>query len=207
MKWESCTSLIGLDEAGVGPAFGSMWASAVYIPEGVHIDGLADSKRLTAGRRLRIRERILETCFFGMGEVTSDEIDSFGLAECRRLVFERALDDFFAKHSSLDVSMLVIDGTIFRSYRSIPHTCLPKADQLVPQASAASILAKTERDAQVLSLCDTMPFLHERYGIRDNKGYLSSSHIEGIRNHGYSAFHRTSYNIRQLSGSFLAGSK
>ena len=93
---------------------------------------------------------------------------------------------------------LVVDGTLFRPWRGVPYACVPRADATVACVSAASVLAKTERDAQVLRWCADDPTLDARYGIASNKGYLSARHIEGLRAHGYSEFHRRSYRVRAL---------
>ena len=66
--------------------------------------------------------------------------------------------------------------------------------------NAASVLAKTTRDAQVVAWCDEDPTLDARYGLRSNKGYLSRAHVEGIRTHGFTSRHRRSYRIRGLAG-------
>lgn len=111
-------------------------------------------------------------------------------------VFERALDDLFRKHPTLVVDQIIVDGTLFRPYKNISYECIPKADLTNPHVSAASILAKTTRDAQILELCDAEPELDERYGIRSNKGYLGVAHIKGLQEHGFSSHHRTSYRIK-----------
>lgn len=188
--------IVGLDEAGVGPALGSLWAGAVHIPDGQTIQGLADSKKLTEKRRNRLRQEITTMCLYGLGEVTSIEVDSLGLGECRRLVFERALDDLFRKHPTIEITKLVVDGTLFRPYKEIPYECVPRADQTNPHVSAASILAKTTRDAQILELCDAEPDLDDKYGIRSNKGYLAPAHIKGLQLHGFTRHHRRSYRIK-----------
>ena len=188
--------IVGLDEAGVGPAFGSLWASAVYLP--ADIPGVGDSKTLTAPKRARLRDRILETASYGLGEVTAHEIDTYGLGEARRLVFERALDDLMVRFPDTQPSKLLVDGTLFRPWRNVPHECIPKADALYACVSAASILAKTTRDAQVEALCDAHPDLDASYGLRKNKGYLAAVHIQGLQQHGYSEHHRRSYRIRAL---------
>ena len=188
--------MLGLDEAGVGPAFGSLWAAAVA--DHPDLQGIKDSKSVTPTRRAAMRETILATAAYGLGEVTHAEIDSLGLGEARRLVFERALDDYVARGHPMPTS-LVVDGTLFRAWRGVPFECRPKADATVPCVSAASILAKTTRDAQVLALCDADPSLHAKYDLRNNKGYLSPPHIAGLREHGYSEHHRRSYRIRALA--------
>ena len=95
---------------------------------------------------------------------------------------------------------LQVDGTIFRPWVHqgvvVPYRLQPGADGCVPCVSAASILAKTTRDAQILQLCDDHPYLQERYDLRANKGYLSHRHLQGLREHGRSPWHRASFNIR-----------
>ena len=153
--------LVGLDEAGVGPAWGSMWAAAVHLPADATLTGLTDSKRLTARKREARREEILKTCPYGLGEVTAAEIDAMGLGEARRVVFERALDDLVARGNSPLPTRLIVYGTLFRPWRGVPHECVPRADATVPCVSAASVLAKTTRDAQVLAACDADPDLDD----------------------------------------------
>ena len=195
--WYSLMVLVGLDEAGVGPAFGSVWAAAVHLPQ--PLEGLADSKKITEKRRDALRSRLDEReTPHGLGEVTANEIDTLGLAEARRLVFERSLEDLCIKFPHIVPTELIVDGTIFRSWRDIPYQCIPKADDTVPCVSAASIYAKTTRDRQVEAWCDEDETLQSRYGIRCNKGYLSQEHISGIRTHGRTARHRHSYRIRSL---------
>jgi ribonuclease HII len=189
--------LVGLDEAGAGPAYGSLWAAAVHLP--VAVDGLADSKALTPARRAAVRERVLAVAAYGLGEVTAAEIDAAGMAEARRLVFERALDDFVARGHATPTE-LVVDGTIFRPWRGVPHACVPKADATVPCVAAASVLAKTTRDAQVEAWCDADPTLDARYALRKNKGYLSPAHVAGLKAHGPADRHRRSFRIRALEG-------
>lgn len=188
---------VGVDEAGVGPAYGSVWAAAVHVPRPV--EGVRDSKTLSERRRDAFRNRILaeEGVAYGLGEVTYDEIDRLGLAEARRLVFDRALDDYAARDGPTPTKILV-DGSLFRPWRDVPYECHDRADALFPCVSAASILAKTSRDAQVRAWCEEDPTLHERYALKSNKGYLSTAHVEGLRTHGYSARHRRSYHIRAL---------
>lgn len=184
--------VVGLDEAGVGPGFGSLWAAAVHLP--TQLDGVADSKRLSAKTRQRLRETLLTSALYGLGEVTAHEIDTLGLGEARRLVFDRALDDFATRHPPPD--RIVVDGTLFRPWRAVPYECVPRADATNPHVSAASILAKTSRDAQVMAWCDEDASLDTKYHIRSNKGYLSAGHISGIVEHGFTDRHRRTYRIK-----------
>lgn len=197
-------TLVGLDEAGCGPVVGSLWAAAVHLRGLEGLEGLTDSKQVSERKRAVLRAQIVDKGhYYGLGEVTCAEIDACGMAEARRLVFERALADYVARGGP-DPTMLEVDGTIFRSWTSpvtghvVPHTCTPKADATVPCVSAASILAKTTRDAQISELCDAHPELDTRYDLRNNKGYLSPKHLAGLQEHGRSAWHRASFRIKAL---------
>lgn len=194
--------LVGLDEAGVGPAFGSLWAAAVGFAEGVAPEGLNDSKKMTEKRRVRLRTALDAThgVHVGLGEVTQWEIDVRGLAWARRVVFHRALDDFVARHGIVPTD-LIVDGTLFAPWReNVPYECRPKADATVSQVMAASVYAKTTRDAQIAELVDCEPELDLKYGLRANKGYLTKQHIAGLHAHGWSALHRRTYRIPGMRG-------
>ena len=185
----------GLDEAGCGPALGDLVAAACVLPDA--IAGLADSKKLTPRRRRALYEQITQRCAYGLGVVTNVEIDERGLAWARRAVFHRALDDLVERTGCVPDS-LVVDGTLFEPWRGVPYECKPRADATVPCVSAASVLAKVTRDDSVDALCDAHPELDERYGVRSNKGYLAPKHLEGLRAHGFTQWHRCSYKIKGL---------
>lgn len=189
--------MLGLDEAGCGPAFGDLVASAVFIPETVaSLKGITDSKKLSEKKRNIFFETICSECLFGIGKVTNHEIDENGLAEARRVVFERALDNFQEKYPNFEIKKLIIDGTIFRQWKNIQYECVVGGDSKYEAVSAASIIAKVTRDNDIYNLCKENPYLDEFYDISKNKGYLSSKkHKEGIKKHGLSVFHRHSYKI------------
>lgn len=191
------TVTVGVDEAGVGCAWGSLWASAVHLP--VEVSGLCDSKKMTEKRRERMRVEVLATARYGMGEVTHEEIDRLGLGEARRLVFERALDDFANRYGVVP-DHIIVDGTLYRPWRDVSYTLEPGADDTHACVSAASVLAKTTRDRQVVSICEGPDGAqYTPYGIRSNKGYLSKNHIDAIRRLGRTPLHRHSYRIRSLN--------
>ena len=190
---------VGLDEAGAGPAFGSLWAGAVHLA--TPLPSARDSKTLGAKRREALRVHIEAHHPYGLGEVTCTEIDALGMGEARRLAFERARDDYSARGGP-PPDMIHVDGTLYRPWKyeghEVPFQCQPQADRTVPCVSAASILAKTHRDAQVAHFCDAHPELDVQYALRSNKGYLSPAHIAGLRAHGRSPWHRASFHIRAL---------
>lgn len=193
--------IVGLDEAGVGPAFGSLWAAAVAIPNDEEFQGMKDSKRMSEKKRELMYEKLTKQTLWGLGEVTCSEIDESGLARARRVVFHRALKNLFENNPGVHVKKLIVDGTIFESWNDIPYECIPKADEKYSCVAAASVLAKVTRDRQVSRLCDEDQTLSDRYGIHKNKGYLSDEHIRGIKEHGYTEFHRRSYKIRKIETS------
>lgn len=192
--------VVGLDEAGVGACFASLWASAVHLT-GPPIPGLCDSKRMTEKTRERMRVEVLTRARYGMGEVTHTEIDTIGLGEARRVVFERALDDFVSKYDIVP-DHVIVDGSMYRPWRDVPYTLEPRADDTYACVSAASVLAKTTRDRQVIDICDAPDGeMYAQYDIRRNKGYLTKKHIDTIRRLGRTPLHRHSYNIRSLTQS------
>jgi len=192
--------IVGVDEAGCGPAFGDLVASAVILPDNCSIEGLADSKKLTNNKRNALFKKITSpenNCAFGIGAVSNIEIDTNGLAWARRVVFHRALDDLEQKgylHSN--IANIIVDGNIFKEWKNVKYECIIKADEKIPCVSAASIVAKVTRDMSILKLCEEFPDLVKKYKLDKNKGYLTKDHVNGIRTHGLTDFHRKSYNIR-----------
>lgn len=192
--------IVGVDEAGCGPAFGDLVASAVILPDNCSIEGLADSKKLTENKRNALFKKITSpenNCAFGIGVVSNLEIDTNGLAWARRVVFHRALDDLEQKgylHSN--IANIIVDGNIFKEWKNVKYECINKADEKIPCVSAASIVAKVTRDMSILKLCEQIPDLAKKYKLDKNKGYLTKDHISGIRIHGLTSFHRKSYNIK-----------
>lgn len=176
----------GVDEAGVGALFGDMVAAAVVMP--THID-VADSKRTSAKRRKVMYDQIMAQAEVGVGRVTSEEIDTLGMAHCRRLVLTRAVDALAETHGA--PQHIIVDGTLFTPWRDVPYECIPRADATVPCVSAASIVAKVTRDEWVAHMCtqhDLAP-----YGMPGNAGYPTAAHKAAIQNHGSTPWHRKSF--------------
>lgn len=179
--------LAGVDEAGVGPLMGDLVAAAVVLPtEGV--EGVADSKKLSAKRRSVLAERVRAAATCAIGSVSAQEIDTHGMAWARRAVFHRALDAL-----SVRPDKIIVDGTLFEPWHDVPYECIPRADATVPAVGAASILAKVERDARVEALCKAQPEMASRYGWAKNKGYPTPQHLNALKEHGATEFHRHSF--------------
>lgn len=186
------SGIAGVDEAGVGSLMGSMTAGAVVLPVEFDKSGLCDSKKMTEKTRKIMYEKLMKEAYVGIGVITNHEIDQLGMARCRRLVFHRALDDLLSKHD-INMTKIIVDGTLFDAYKNILHECMPKADTIVPEVSAASIIAKHYRDTQVLTLCEQQPDIAERYDWKKNKGYPAPKHLAGLKLHGIVEHHRKSY--------------
>lgn len=182
--------IVGCDEAGCGALMGDLVAAAVSIPDDVADRPFRDSKVLTERRRGQLAARVREECLWGIGSVSAREIDEIGMGEARRVVFERALDDFASRNPSCVILHVVVDGNLFRPWRDVPYTLEPRADSRYDHVSAASILAKTERDARVCALTG-----FDAYGWQRNKGYPSKAHRDAIRTHGVTEHHRRSFRL------------
>jgi len=177
----------GCDEAGRGCLAGPVYAAAVILPTGFDIKGLDDSKKLNESKRNRLRKLIEESALaYAVARVEPAEIDEINILNASYLAMHRALD----RLSKLPDQILV-DGNRFRSYREIPHHCIVGGDGKYMSIAAASILAKTYRDAYMEQLHKEFP----GYGWDRNKGYPTKMHREAIRQLGITVYHRRSYRL------------
>jgi ribonuclease HII len=177
----------GCDEAGRGCLAGPVFAAAVILPPKVQIDGLDDSKKLTAARRNFLRVQIEALALaWAVAAVAPGEIDEINILNASFLAMHRALDQLPERPGHL-----LVDGNRFRPYREVPHQCIVGGDGRYLSVAAASVLAKTYRD-------DHMRLLHEQfpqYGWASNKGYPTRGHREAIMLHGITPFHRKSFRL------------
>jgi ribonuclease HII len=182
--------MCGVDEAGRGPLAGPVFAAAVVLDPNRPIRGLADSKQLTPERRevlaKRIRERALA---FAIASASVEEIDQINILRAALLAMQRAVEAL-----TLVPAEVLVDGD------HCPGICLPVravvgGDATVKAISAASILAKTARDALMIEL----HAIHPEYGFDRHKGYSTPEHLEALRRHGACEFHRRSFApVREL---------
>jgi len=174
----------GVDEAGRGPLAGEVYAAAVILDPSRFIDGLADSKVLTAVRReelaLQIKEQALAWC---IASATVAEIDSLNILRATMLAMQRAVQGL-----ATAPQVALVDGNQAPKLRCTVQTVI-KGDALVPAISAASILAKTARDADLLRLHTLYP----QYAFDQHKGYGTALHLQRLREHGPCAEHRRSF--------------
>jgi len=204
-KYELC-----IDEVGRGCLFGRAYIACVVLPkEPTEFDGkdIKDSKKFSSKKKLHaVAEYIKEKALcWHISYIEANVIDEInilhavmrGMHECIKHVLDKL------NGNALTHSMAVIDGNYFTPYRcfdestqsiyELPHTTVEQGDGKYMGIAAASILAKTARDAYVTDLCEQYPVLSERYGLHTNMGYGTKTHLDGIREHGITQWHRRTF--------------
>lgn len=177
----------GCDEAGRGCLAGSVYAAAVILPPDYHNERLNDSKKLTARQRYALRQDIeRDAVAWAVGVVTPQEIDQINILNASILAMHRALDQFQVRPEAI-----IVDGNRFKPYRDLPHTTIVKGDGKYLSIAAASILAKTYRDDEMVRLAQEYP----DYDWQHNMGYPTRKHREAIRQHGITPYHRRTFNL------------
>lgn len=181
----------GVDEAGRGPLAGPVVAAAVVLGERAPA-GLADSKKLSARRRASLEAAIRETCLWGIGTASVEEIDRINIFQATMLAMTRAVEALCAALGG-DPDEVLIDGNLTPEGRTgqwrWPARALVGGDGIEPCISAASILAKEHRDRVMRALAEQ----HPHYGWERNAGYGTRQHIEALRLHGPCVHHRRSF--------------
>jgi len=183
--------ICGVDEAGRGPLAGAVYAAAVILNSEKPIRGLADSKKLSEKRRDALALEIKEHAFaWAIAYSTVEEIDQLNILQASLLAMKRAIESVQSGLTSVDqLNLLVhVDGNQ-RPKISLPCEAIVKGDSKVQAISAASILAKTARDAALYDLDRQYPM----YGFAQHKGYPTAAHMALLRQHGVSPVHRLSY--------------
>lgn len=174
----------GVDEAGRGPLAGPVFAAAVILDPRRPIDGLRDSKKLTEAKRDQLAPLIREHAVaWAIAECSCEEIDSINILQATMLAMRRAVEAL----STLP-TVALIDGNRCPELSVRAHAIV-EGDDKVNAISAASILAKTARDAALVRLHDLYP----QYGFDQHKGYGTALHLERLRAHGPSPAHRRSF--------------
>lgn len=179
--------LLGIDEAGRGPWAGPLVVGAVILGD-IKIEGLTDSKKLSKKKReLLYNEIVARAEAFGTGWVDAIELDEIGMSAALRLATRRAVEKI-----SIPYSEIIIDGTVnflADTQKGRYVQTMTKADLLIPSVSAASIVAKVERDRYMLK----QSLLYPEYGFNLHSGYGVVRHREAIKTHGVTPLHRLSF--------------
>ncbi len=180
--------ICGVDEAGRGPLAGAVYAAAVILNPDRPIQGLADSKKLSEKRRdvlaLEIKQHALA---WAIASSSVEEIDSINILQASLLAMKRAIELMQAQFG-IAPDLVQVDGNKCPKI-SLPCEAIIKGDSKVQAISAASILAKTARDAELYELDKQYPL----YGFAQHKGYPTAAHVTLLQQHGVSPVHRRSY--------------
>ena len=181
---EGFSVVCGVDEAGRGPLCGPVVAAACILPDGLYIEGLNDSKKLTEKKREKLFDVIKESAIaFCIAEASVEEINELNILEADLLAMRRAIDGL-----SVKPDLALIDGNIARDFQ-IPAVPVIKGDATSMNIAAASILAKVTRDRMCIDLDRDYP----EYGIAKHKGYGTKDHMNALRTYGPSPIHRKQF--------------
>jgi ribonuclease HII len=208
-RYELC-----IDEAGRGCLFGRVYISCVVLPKDpTSFDGtdIKDSKKFSSKKKInQVSEYIKENAFAWHTEyVDAEEIDRINILQCVIKGMHNCIKHTIDKLKELDNTVnfnditAVIDGNYFKPYsvfnedknqiETLKHVTVEQGDAKYMGIAAASILAKTSRDAYILDICDKYPKLDEYYGFKKNVGYGTKQHLEGIKTYGISKWHRKTF--------------
>ena len=180
--------ICGADEAGRGPLAGSVYAAAVILDDNNPIIGLADSKKLSEKKRDFLSAEIkTKALAWGIASCTCQEIDEINILQASLLAMKRAIEAMQAQFNIVP-DLVQVDGNKCPKI-SLPCEAIVKGDSKVQAISAASILAKVARDAELYELDKFYP----QYGFAKHKGYPTASHLLALQAHGICPQHRLSY--------------
>ena len=177
----------GTDEAGRGCLAGPVTAAAVILPRSFRNKLMNDSKKLSALNREKLKSLIEKKAVcFSVQHVFMEEIDRINILNASILAMHHCIDNL----KSIP-EFIAVDGNRFKHYREIPHECIIKGDGKYLNIAAASILAKTYRDAYMSRIHKEFPM----YNWKQNKGYPTIEHREAIQKYGTTKYHRKSFKL------------
>ena len=182
-----CPDEAGTDEAGRGCLAGPVTAAAVILPRAFRPLLLNDSKKLSAQVRNVLRNVIEKNAVcYGVAHIPPRTVDKINILNASILAMHGALEML-----SNDPTFIIVDGNRFKAYRNIPHECIIQGDGKFLSIAAASVLAKTYRDAYMDHLHNEYPM----YNWKQNKGYPTREHREAIAKYGITKYHRKSFRL------------
>lgn len=180
----------GCDEAGRGPLAGPVYAAAVILPEDFHHPLLNDSKQMSERARDILRPIIeKEAVSWAVEAVSAEEIDKLNILGASITGMQRAV-----RRLAVRPDFLLIDGNKFRPFDGFAYQTVVHGDATYASIAAASVLAKTWRDEFMRKIAAEYP----QYGWERNMGYPTAEHIEAIKEHGFTPYHRMSFHPKEL---------
>lgn len=178
------TAVCGIDEAGRGPLAGPVYAAAVILPPGVVIEGVNDSKKLSAKKREALFDVICEqAAAYAIACAEVSEIEQLNILQATFLAMRRAVEELPAA-----ADFAIVDGNRLPEL-PIPARAVVGGDANSASVAAASILAKVSRDRYMMQMDELYP----QYGFAQHKGYGTALHVERLREFGPSPIHRMSF--------------
>ena len=203
---------IGVDEAGRGPMFGRVYTGAVILPKSMADFNHAlmkDSKKFHSEKKIRevaayIKEKALA---WAVGYADEKVIDQINIRRATHQAMHQAIQEVFLKLETNKLSkeqakleaLLLVDGNDFTPFlldgEKIAHVCIEGGDNTYSCIAAASILAKVARDDYIAELCSAEPTLITHYDLLKNKGYGTKKHMDGIKEHGITPYHRKTFGV------------
>ena len=188
-KNENVKVICGVDEAGRGPLAGPVVAAACILPDGLIIEGLDDSKKLTEKKIDKIFDIIIEKALdYSVASATVEEIEEINILNAAMLAMNRAIEGLSTKPD-----LALIDGNTSRGF-SVPTKTVVHGDAISQSIAAASILAKVTRDR----LCYEYDKEYPEYGFAKHKGYGTKLHTDAIKQYGITPIHRPSFLVKLL---------
>ena len=181
---EGYSFVCGVDEAGRGPLCGPVVAAAVILPQGLYIEGLNDSKKLSEKKRDALFDVICESALaYAICESSVEEINQTNILAATMSAMKRAILSL-----PIPADFALVDGNVAKNF-PIPVQTVVHGDAISPSIAAASILAKVTRDRMCVELDRAYP----QYGILRHKGYGTKEHMEALRTYGPTPIHRTKF--------------
>lgn len=177
----------GTDEAGRGCLAGPVTAAAVILPNNFKNNILTDSKQLSEKKRKLLKLIIEEqSVTFGVSHIMMNKIDRINILNASILAMQKSIKSLTTKPQHI-----AVDGNRFKSFNNIPFSCIIKGDSKYLHIAAASVLAKTYRDAYMTQIHNEFPM----YNWKKNKGYPTREHREAIKKFGITKYHRKSFRL------------
>ena len=185
--------ICGVDEAGRGPLAGPVYAAAVILGSNFDTADLRDSKKLSESKRYTLALHIKQNAIaWSVGICSASEIDELNIHQATLLAMKRAIESL----NYFDSFKVMVDG-LFCPKVDYPCEAIVKGDDKVAEISAASIIAKTERDLKMIEIDKIYP----RYQFKKHKGYPTKLHVEMIKSEGICEYHRKTFSpIKEILG-------
>ena len=186
-KYSSFILECGTDEAGRGCLAGPVTAAAVILPTTFNNLILNDSKLLSKKNRNSLKNIVeSEAVTFAFHHIWPDEIDDINILNASILAMHKSIEGLHT-----EPEFIIVDGNKFKPYKAIPHQTIIKGDGKYLSIAAASVLAKTNRDAYMEKIHEEFPM----YNWKQNKGYPTKEHREAIRTYGITKYHRKTFRL------------